>query len=392
MDELLTLLSVAWNDTVKPLIARDPAELSRRLARRQSGMLRRPPRAWCVALRAADQRINSFHAACVPEEYYWPRSSTRRDDRAIAHEVLVDAKLVRRVARPIALEAPMPMEQITKLLGLSRGSIKSMTKRGVFEVSYIQNWQGRRGRPVPFYFTRKMLDPCRGRGREMIDPIWGSSHRYIADHVPADLQQTLTRVPHFIPKSGRKCLMGWHWVCPKCDRRVRMIYYPMCAAMGTRFIEGALKSIGVDPSTIASPSSSTSFACMWCHNVMQNSRVLPDNWNRLVSHLSGGLLYGADVRKPAWFTRERKVAFHPILNRPPSKRRELILRDIAAGLSYRQIMQKQGIAKSTVSMQAAIIYRQHRVKGAAALRELMRRRTVRHGDARGAESSGHVYR
>ena len=49
----------------------------------------------------------------------------------------------------------------------------------------------------------------------------------------------------------------------------------------------------------------------------------------------------------------------------------MILEDILAGLSYSQIMRKQGVSKSVVSMQAAILYKQHRVKGPAALRELL---------------------
>ena len=70
-----------------------------------------------------------------------------------------------------------------------------------------------------------------------------------------------------------------------------------------------------------------------------------------------------DVPRPAWFTVRRQRIWHPILNRAPSKRRAMILEDILAGVSYRQTMRKEGIALSTVSMQAAILYQQHRVKG-----------------------------
>jgi hypothetical protein len=106
---------------------------------------------------------------------------------------------------------------------------------------------------------------------------------------------------------------------------------------------------------------------------MFHTQPVRQAWNRLVSHLSDGLMYGHEVPRPGWFVTPRKVNWHPILNRAPSRRRALILEDILAGLSYRQIMRKQGIAKSTVSMQAAKLYKQHRVKGPAALRALLRR-------------------
>jgi hypothetical protein len=96
-------------------------------------------------------------------------------------------------------------------------------------------------------------------------------------------------------------------------------------------------------------------------------------WNRLISHLSDGLMYGRDVPRPKGFTVRRKVNWHAILRREPSRRRAMIFEDILAGLSYRQIMRKQGIALSTVSMNALKLYQQHRVKGPEALRALLRR-------------------
>src|SRR5688500_2141187 len=67
MSDLLDLIGNAWETTVKPLLENDPDELARRLARLRSGMLRRPPRAWCLAVRASDQWINPATVACVPE-------------------------------------------------------------------------------------------------------------------------------------------------------------------------------------------------------------------------------------------------------------------------------------------------------------------------------------
>ncbi|CAN5520680.1 hypothetical protein BH09PLA1_BH09PLA1_35550 [soil metagenome] len=44
-------------------------------------MLTRPPRAWCLAIRAADTRINPFTARIVPEDAAYPRSHLAGDAR-----------------------------------------------------------------------------------------------------------------------------------------------------------------------------------------------------------------------------------------------------------------------------------------------------------------------
>ena len=64
-DPFLKLLRDAWKRKVLPLIRKDRAELARRLARRGAGMMRRPPRAWCLAVRASDQRVNPESAVCA---------------------------------------------------------------------------------------------------------------------------------------------------------------------------------------------------------------------------------------------------------------------------------------------------------------------------------------
>src|SRR5690349_12948070 len=55
-DPFLNLLEEAWNKILST-IERDPDELARRVARRDLGLMRRRPRAWCLAVRAADSRI-----------------------------------------------------------------------------------------------------------------------------------------------------------------------------------------------------------------------------------------------------------------------------------------------------------------------------------------------
>src|SRR5438093_9230607 len=52
---------------VRNQILSDPQELHRRLARRRLKSLTRPPRAWCIAIRASDRRITPAHWIISPE-------------------------------------------------------------------------------------------------------------------------------------------------------------------------------------------------------------------------------------------------------------------------------------------------------------------------------------
>ena len=54
--ELMAAINEAWG-RVERVIEKDPGELERRLARRGMGMMVRPVRAWCVAVKATDRRM-----------------------------------------------------------------------------------------------------------------------------------------------------------------------------------------------------------------------------------------------------------------------------------------------------------------------------------------------
>jgi DNA-binding NarL/FixJ family response regulator len=111
-----------------------------------------------------------------------------------------------------------------------------------------------------------------------------------------------------------------------------------------------------------------SFACMVCHGVMYHSRLNYETWNRLVSHLSAGLLFGHEVPRPSWYGQQRKRPFVTKLRRAPSNRREQIRRMLLDGFGVTKIALELGLSKSTVGTYASQIYRQEGVKGVEALR------------------------
>src|SRR5437867_3468914 len=60
MTDLDEAILNAWQK-LRPRILSDPHELARRLSRRRNSLLSRPPRAWCLAIRASDHRITPPH-------------------------------------------------------------------------------------------------------------------------------------------------------------------------------------------------------------------------------------------------------------------------------------------------------------------------------------------
>jgi hypothetical protein len=400
-DEFLNLLQEAWT-RVLAKIERDPDELSRRLARRHQRMMRRPPRAWCIAVRAADSRINPATAVCVPEDAAYPASHLARGTKPAyaEHQVTLDARLLRQICMPITPFSGVLSEDLKQMLGCSKHHIRYALKHGVLNVRRVAGVLGKQGWPVPLYSSPRgrLLDPS-SRLREYADPLWGTTWRYLRDHIPPGLSQTITRTPEWTngltQVSGSERVWhfaGWKWLCPRCGKTCRTIFYPLPPMYGIDLLRrgseshptetqdtpargraGSLEGETVDDvGETARPRADdcASFACMLCHQVLYFSRINCRTWNHLISHLSGGLLYGADVPRPTWYEPQRKRPYHPILRRAPSKRREQVTQLLLEGLTYKQIGMRLGICKSTVSSYAQEIYRQRRVKGPDALRRM----------------------
>src|SRR5262245_58524331 len=118
-DPFLSLLHTAW-EKLQPTLARDPDELARRLARRHQGMMQRPRRAWCLAIRAADTRISPGTAACWPEVAAYPGNCYAPGllPQYGRHDVTVTAGLVRKLCAPFVIPKPgITVQQLAGKLG-----------------------------------------------------------------------------------------------------------------------------------------------------------------------------------------------------------------------------------------------------------------------------------
>jgi hypothetical protein len=239
MTDLQASILAAWQ-RIKPALLADPTDLARRLARRRTPTLLRPPRAWCLAMRANDTRINPYNAILFPEYAMEAKLSTshRRCRRMLPHRVTVDAPLMRQLTQPVCIRCE-DWREAAKLLGTTGAGLQRSRLRAVFSQNLIPLLRGKPGKPVPVLSSSRPLDPQSGHMFEHADPVWGTTTRWLRDHVPSDLQQTLNRVPKYRtmkPRHGEKRLHhfdGWRWLCPRCGRRVRILYYPLPASLFT---------------------------------------------------------------------------------------------------------------------------------------------------------------
>src|SRR5439155_20524823 len=103
MNDVARLILETW-EKLGPKIMADPDELNKRLARRRTPTLTRPPRAWCLTLRASDRRITPAHWVISPE-HAMDLDHPEHPYEPIEHEVIIRPHALRKYCRPVRTEA-----------------------------------------------------------------------------------------------------------------------------------------------------------------------------------------------------------------------------------------------------------------------------------------------
>jgi len=413
MDDLDRALLAAF-DAIVPKLRGDPAELRRRLARRRTPALTRPPRAWCLAVRASDTRLTAWNTAMVPED----AADTARDRRGRMrvvdpqpHTLTLEKHVLLRLCRPVRFE-PMgyDWQHAAAMLGVHEETLRYAIRKGVFHVKHRPRSGGKRGKPVPILTAARVFDPSSSSLMRPPDPLWGTLWHHLAARLPDDLEEEVQRVPSFRldPRDVAKCrtvpiarFRGWRFVCPMCGQPVRAVFYPLpvpdlptmlgldpetlenkpLAVSGQRFagddddaeIDLLPPGFHIEHTTSHIDPPTRSFACHACHRVRYFSRLDRNSWNHLIAHLSAGLLYGREVEQPDWFTdpthpdnRPRK---RPYKQRPrPTPRRDAVRRRLLAGMTYKQIADALNLTTHGVDAHVKAIYREARMHSREELR------------------------
>lgn len=229
MDEIDRNLIDAW-DRITATCRRDRREAAKRARRQWSATLTRPPRAWCVAIRAADSRLTEQFGVFAREDEVEMR---------IAHDVLIDGAAIRRLCEPVWIKWPgVPLDEAAVLLGRHRESLRKWlpvrpgrtkaardrnapeTWREIRDPNFPLNVRyeravtlGRRGCDVPVVWTNSPLDPAADQGATP-HAVWGSMWQRLGSRIGDDYLINVRREPDFRDYKDGYRFRGWQWRCP----------------------------------------------------------------------------------------------------------------------------------------------------------------------------------
>lgn len=357
MDALELALMEAW-ETVGARLLERPWELVKRMERVRRAELRRPVRAWSVAVRASDMRIgvgggSSALAVAGRTGRAWGdfgcERSFLRAQEGVAHRVTLTGPRLAELVKPVRLEDLMPIAEAAELLGRDVRTVYSWATQGVLPSKLYPRRCGE-GRGYWCVETVGLIDPQADNGR-WPGPWWGTCWRDHWTRVPADLRVRLRRVPRLrTAKLHRRQdapgtelqpkWAGWDWRCPgrvvlgrggqmvrvACGRVCKKLWLPLPSWGLGQFMVGrdsageavwrrmaveglfgvGVKGVAEAGGGLGPPGNgpAASLACAKCwglrHEPMTSAddRLRAEAWNRLVTVISGGLLYGREVAQP----------------------------------------------------------------------------------------------
>jgi DNA-binding CsgD family transcriptional regulator len=152
---------------------------------------------------------------------------------------------------------------------------------------------------------------------------------------------------------------GWRWICPVCERPVKVLFHLLPARNVLRqylppMVEASVAALAAEAPHHAG------FACWECHHVHNPSRGRRHFWGQIITYLTGGLLYGKEVPRPPEIKLERMRAYRPRMH-APAKRLEQVWELMTQGLTCRQIAEQLGMKEKTIKRYAYRLYKEKEV-------------------------------
>jgi len=145
VNDVARLILEAW-EKLGPKIMGDPEELQRRLARRRSTLLTRPPRAWCLCVRASDRRITPAHWIITPQ-HAMEVDHPEHPYEPIEHTVTIRPHGLREHCRAVRTDSWGELvEDVAKQLGEPKqGRLLRARREGVFNERFVKGLEARWG-------------------------------------------------------------------------------------------------------------------------------------------------------------------------------------------------------------------------------------------------------
>ena len=210
MNDIDQALVSAW-ERVKDRVLADPAELRRRVARRNRPHASQPPRCWCLAVRAGDTRLSAALGGVEP-------AGAIARGREARHSVTLDRATIVALCEFVTIDG-LTLAEAAARLGRTPDALVDARLKGTFFTKYIAGLGGRGGKPRPVLYAKGPLDPS-VRGFQPADETWSYTGRICLSEVPEAFAQTLVRVPHLHDTAGRRYrdARGLHPEHPDVDR------------------------------------------------------------------------------------------------------------------------------------------------------------------------------
>ncbi|HEX8524727.1 MAG TPA: helix-turn-helix domain-containing protein, partial [Tepidisphaeraceae bacterium] len=197
MDDLEKSIRAAWS-RIRPTLS--PSDITHRLTRIHTNAYQRPPRPWCLAIRATDTRLNEATAIISPRCALSINPSTGRFS---PHSVTLDRDSLLKLCSLIHLSPPgHTIDELSALLGVSRSRLLWPRIKNRFRTHYITGLEGKhKGRPRPLLYTDKSLDP-NALNFQSHHPLWTWTSTHLLSRIPNDFSATVTRIPAYTSRTN----------------------------------------------------------------------------------------------------------------------------------------------------------------------------------------------
>jgi transposase-like protein len=192
VDDVEIAILAAWK-RIKPGLLADRAELARRLGRSRSKTLRKWPRAWCLAIRAGDLRLERIAMVYGHQRTGRPEHAGAERAGQVAHKIRLTAQAVKKLCARVRIVPGESVPGLAARLGVRPAALRTWRIKGRFDV---QHRCGGRGKPKAFVYSDKELDPC-AHGLEVSDEAWTWTATFLANRVPESFEHSIERVPVF---------------------------------------------------------------------------------------------------------------------------------------------------------------------------------------------------